>query len=455
MRLLAVGQRPADFEEEGWIEKPGFPEVHGTWLHPLLEGLPQFEFEEGHEKTRNEPPFRLTIGTHEDAQMRLDHPAIPRRHCMIFKENRDWFVESLNPSQGIWLGEQQLELGVPARLRNGDHFSLLPPPTDMTYEIRFDDADNWYIDLQSDKEFPNKWPAKMPGHPTESPPAPEELKRLAWQTDQMRRRSEEDRVRVADWAAFAQYVKKHYHKYGIFAKPWKGSIGPPLQRPPPTGPRALPPWIADIVAREQLPPHVEREYPFRDLLELSGRASPSPTKAHAPLPLGPVSTWGAGDAHHFRSGGTGVMVGDSTVYAAMQKLSRQERDRTAWGDGQPLQQEQSTEHTGKFAPADEVTARHNGSGQVAAEATASPSGKVNARPLPKVTFREWLLGMEDSQFVAQYHDSIAAHFDSLEHLVDLYVSKGHLDDGFFQVAGIRKLGHKRIFQKWFRDYYAS
>merc|ERR1719191_404275 len=124
----------------------------------------------------------------------------------------------------------------------------------MAYRVEIDQADNWYLDLQSEKDYPNRWPSKMPGHPSESPPAPEELKRLAWQTDQMRRRSEEDQVRVADWAAFSQYVKRHYYKYGIECKPWIGSNRPIDPKPPPYPARAYPSWIADIVGKEhQLP----------------------------------------------------------------------------------------------------------------------------------------------------------------------------------------------------------
>eukprot|EP00425_Heterocapsa_triquetra_P036921 CAMPEP_0195082536 /NCGR_PEP_ID=MMETSP0448-20130528/23703_1 /TAXON_ID=66468 /ORGANISM="Heterocapsa triquestra, Strain CCMP 448" /LENGTH=54 /DNA_ID=CAMNT_0040115657 /DNA_START=47 /DNA_END=208 /DNA_ORIENTATION=+ len=54
--------------------------------------------------------------------------------------------------------------------------------------------------------------------------------------------------------------------------------------------------------------------------------------------------------------------------------------------------------------------------------------------------------MEDSPFVIPYHDTIAAQFDSLGQLVDLYVRDGMLDSRFFEAVGITKLGHKRIFQ---------
>ncbi|CAE8629378.1 unnamed protein product, partial [Polarella glacialis] len=318
MRLLPVGlERSSDFEDGTWIEKPGFPPSDGTWLHLTLLGLPEFEFEEGHDKTRNEPPFRLTIGTHEDAHVRVDDPRIARRHCMVFKEGKGWYLEALSShGGGLWLGDHRLEPGVPTRLCSGTVFSLLPPPTQLAYRIEFDDADSWYVDLQSDKDYPNRWPSKMPGHPSEAPPAPEELKRLAWQTDQMRRRSEEDQVRVADWAAFSQYVKSHYHKFGIEAQPWRGSLGPPVPRPPPPGPRPYPTWIAEMVAQERMPPYVLREYPFREALELSGLLVGQPQSPRACLPDGPVSQWGEAEAGRFKSGGTDKMTGDATLFAA-------------------------------------------------------------------------------------------------------------------------------------------
>lgn len=436
MRLLPLQQeRPSDFEDGEWIEKPGFPPTDGTWLHLTPSGLPEFEFEEGHDKTKNEPPFRLTIGTHEDAHIRVDDPRIPRRHCMVFKEGSHWYVEALSAAGDVYHGDRRLERGSPSIVTSGDVFSLLRPPTPLAYRIEFDTADNWYLELQSEKDFPNKWPSKMPGHPSESPPAPEELKRLAWQTDQMRRRSEEDQVRVADWAAFSQYVKRHYHKYGIEAKPWRGSVGPPVPRPPEMGPRGYPDWIAGLVADEHLPAYVEREYPFRENLELSGRTCAPSLVPRAPLPIGHVSTWGQSEAGRFKSGGAGVMAGDTTLYAAAM----------AHGLGHGL---------GRDAPADSAPS------QVAPAATTAVAAPVNqdepagpslALPALQVSFREWLIGMEDAQFVVQYHDPIAAQFDSLGQLADLYVRGGELDDAFFNVVGIKKLGHKRVFQKWFRE----
>ena len=171
-------------------------------------------------------------------------------------------------------------------------------------------------------------------------------------------------------------------------------------------------------------PYVNREYPFREGLELSGRSVAGPLTPRAPMPEGPVSRWGDAPsggwaADRFRSGGTGAMVGDATLYEAA------------------------------------VAAGEFGGVRTAAAAAAAPGGYAAAAPpvaaqgLPpsavlQVSFRSWLSGMEDSMFVIQYHDAIAAQFDSLSQLADLYVKDGELDSRFFEAAGISKLGHKRV-----------
>jgi len=69
-----------------------------------------------------------------------------------------------------------------------------------------------------------------------------------------------------------------------------------------------------------------------------------------------------------------------------------------------------------------------------------------------MNMKDWLMSLDDSGFLAQYHDSIAAKLDSLEQLVDVYVKDGELDQQFFSDTGIKKLGHKRLFEKWFKDH---
>ncbi|CAJ1442652.1 unnamed protein product [Effrenium voratum] len=366
-------------DDAAWIGNPGYPAIEGSWLRPTLLGLPEYVFEEGHDKNKNLPPPRILVGTHEDAHIRVDDPQVPRRQCVFFKEGHGWFLERLSPRGELQLNGQQLEPGLPQQLASGDLCLLLSSPR-LAYRVEFDPADNWYLNTNSEKDFPNRWPAPMPGHVTEAPPVPEELKRLAWQTDQMRRRSEEDQVRVADWAAFSQYVKKHYHKYGIFAQPWQGSLGPASPPPPQPGPRTLPDWVAQLLSEERMLPHVARDLPFRSALDLSGLTLPQ-EPALQPLP-------------------------------------------------QPARAPPSP------------SARTFGVGTAEARQRGVKAG----------SFQQWLESMQDSQFVLQYHDALVTQFDSLDQLLDLYVQDGLVDERFFDIAGITKLGHRRIFQKWFRDH---
>merc|ERR1712187_413004 len=63
-------------------------------------------------------------------------------------------------------------------------------------------------------------------------------------------------------------------------------------------------------------PYVKREYPFKAALALSGHSVAQPLTPRAPLPDGPVSKWGDCRSDCFKSGGTGVMIGDKTLYEA-------------------------------------------------------------------------------------------------------------------------------------------
>lgn len=77
---------------------------------------------------------------------------------------------------------------------------------------------------------------------------------------------------------------------------------------------------------------------------------------------------------------------------------------------------------------------------------------AHVNPYLRLPFKEWLKSMDDSLFLMQYHDNIAANFDSLEQVHEIYVRQGELRSTFFEDAGIKKLGHRRIFEKWFREH---
>merc|ERR1712194_256724 len=84
----------------------------------------------------------------------------------------------------------------------------------------------------------------------------------------------------------------------------------------------------------------------------------------------------------------------------------------------------------------------------------TPNGRGYAptvNPRLQLSLQQWLQGMDDSGFLLQYHEQIASSFDSLEQIHKSYVQNGEINASFFADVGIKKLGHRRIFEKWFRD----
>merc|ERR1719329_318951 len=286
MRLIPSHLLAPSEWDDWWEEKPGLPAWEGVWRRDSEPGLslPEFEFDEGHERNRNDPPHRFLIGSYEHAHIRVTDSRIPRRHVLLFKHGLHWYLERIDPNDSVYVNDQPLVVGKWHKLSSGDEFSLLRPPTNLTYRILLDEDANWYLDLDREgnwqqnfdgewylRECPSLYPMKMSWPATVYPTAPEDLKRLAWQTDQMRRRSEEDQVRVGDWAAFARHVKAHYLWYGFEAKPFKGTVCELKDQPPPRPARPLPDWIAEVVGRERQVPGVKTPLACEECLRLSGR----------------------------------------------------------------------------------------------------------------------------------------------------------------------------------------
>lgn len=76
--------------------------------------------------------------------------------------------------------------------------------------------------------------------------------------------------------------------------------------------------------------------------------------------------------------------------------------------------------------------------------------------IPK-TIEAWLREMDESGFLAPYHDMIAGHFDSPAQVIDMYARRAadgqptYLDPHFLDEMKIQKLGHRRLFEKWFSE----
>lgn len=396
MRLLpADAEHPSDWEDGLWVEKPGFPRFDCSWVHPPPKNyaIPEFEFEEGHDKNKNEPPPVFYIGSANDCHIRLD-ATWPKQLCRVFKEGKLWFLEALLPESEVHHSQVRLGVGERVSLRHNDMFSLAGPPSPFSYRIQINEEDNWYLDSRCERDYPNKYPGRFPHRSSlpEAPPAPEELKRLAWQTDQMRRRSEEDQVRVSDWSAFSQYVKRHYYKHGITCTPWAG-VG--RNRPVDPTPKAFPPrqypdWICQLLVKERQLAGIDstRVLPFAGSLKLSGLDV-------QPQPSVQLDTIKIHDAQDLLDTPTNAVVDTASLLQVELPPVNQH-----------LQQ----------------------------------------------TFRDWLESLDDTLFLLQYHDNIVANFDSLEQVHDIYFKRGQLTQSFFDDLGIKKLGHRRIFEKWFRDF---
>jgi len=391
MKLIPAGALcQSEWEDGLWIGEPGLPSIEGSWIHPPPQGhsVPEFEFEEGHESNRNEPPPVFYVGKGNECHIRIDDDTLPERVCRVYKEHRTWLLEALLSDGAVHLEETALDVGRRVQVIDGAIFSLVPPPTKLAFKILINEDDNWYFDHMTENEFPNKYPGRFPFRTSlsDSPPAPEELRRLAWQTDQMRRRSEEDQVRVSDWAAFSQYVKRYYYKYGIECTPWNttGRQKPVEPKGANFQPRAYPSWIADVVRRERQQPGIDPrvEMPFESSLRLSG------------------------------------------VEVQRMQVSGSVSGTSYTGAG-----------TMPVASASEV---------------ASPLA-CNDSHL-RLSFRQWLEEMDESLFLMQYHDSIASNFDSVQQIHEIYFKNGELRPMFFEDVGIKKLGHRRILEKWFKEF---
>jgi len=69
----------------------------------------------------------------------------------------------------------------------------------------------------------------------------------------------------------------------------------------------------------------------------------------------------------------------------------------------------------------------------------------------KLSFYDWLLELDELGFLMEYHNVLIKHFKSLEQVLETYAPSGQLEPRFFCDMGVRKLGHRRLFEKWCRD----
>lgn len=385
---------PAEQDDESWEEKVGLPTMEGTWRRNLKDEksgqlLSEYHLEEGHERNRSDPPYIVWMGT--GPHVHIPIPAdVPKHHIKLFKHHQYWYVERFHPDYPVYVNGKALQVGVWMRLNRRDSLAALPLPTLLSWEFDYDPEDNWYLDIDPEKEdhdprrppwriedidgeeyigeYPCMHPYKHQFPPTRYPEPPEELKRLAWKTDQMRKRSEEDQLRVSDWVTFSKHVKQHYRHFGFTAKPFKDRVCPPGGEPPERPARPLPAWIAQVLSKERQLAGVKAPLAFAEELMLSG----------------------------------------------LEVTSAPELQRR------------------------------------------SGKGKGKGRRKPDADLDtdidKWLLSMDEDGGLLMYEPAIVERFNTLRELHEEMVNaEGTINRDFFVCTAVRKLGHKRTFEQWFRD----
>jgi len=90
----------------------------------------------------------------------------------------------------------------------------------------------------------------------------------------------------------------------------------------------------------------------------------------------------------------------------------------------------------------------------AAEAQSDLPGEEDWRSMP---LDQWLRKVDNGgNYLLQYESALLANFDSVEQIMSLYVSSGEdgkivIDKLFFDDLKVEKMGHKRLFEKWFKE----
>merc|ERR1712084_71025 len=69
----------------------------------------------------------------------------------------------------------------------------------------------------------------------------------------------------------------------------------------------------------------------------------------------------------------------------------------------------------------------------------------------EMSLKEWLHVVDDEGHLMKYLASICERFNTLSEIVQAYrCDGGHVDPRLFEDIGIKRLGHRRLFEVWFR-----
>ncbi|OLP97045.1 hypothetical protein AK812_SmicGene20668 [Symbiodinium microadriaticum] len=85
---------------------------------------------------------------------------------------------------------------------------------------------------------------------------------------------------------------------------------------------------------------------------------------------------------------------------------------------------------------------------------AAASSALEWRSMP---LDQWLRSVDHGKgFLLQYEQALQSNYDTLEQIMDLYVTTGDdgratIDQQFFSDLSVEKVGHRRLFEKWFNE----
>lgn len=106
-------------------------------------------------------------------------------------------------------------------------------------------------------------------------------------------------------------------------------------------------------------------------------------------------------------------------------------------------------------PFDEATAIAEKDAEMAA---TSGMPRTESATWHSMDLKEWIRSVDNGKgFLLRYEKHLLDNYDTLDQIIELYV-QGHSSDeslrihpALFDDLGIEKIGHRRLFEKWFRD----
>lgn len=155
-------------------------------------------------------------------------------------------------------------------------------------------------------------------------------------------------------------------------------------------------------------------------------------------------------------------VGHKPIYRAAEKLIKACDEAANIGDSDTLTNGQVTSNVDKDSEClssrmdlRDAAANYNSQGSM--EPNCAMDGNMDSRMnCHEMSLKEWLNAVDDEGHLMKYLASICERFSTLSEVVQTYrCDGGHVDPRLFEDFGIKRLGHRRLFEVWFRDHSVS